>query len=113
MRRPDPTEDVRALCKVYEDPDTGVNACEALVEDKRCVGAHKSLDIIGTVMRALLYSDSEANTTICKCACWSDIVSVISNIAEAANPYDASAGMIKRICMGVLYMHGCVVRVCD
>ena len=97
MCRPDPTEDVRALCKAYVDPVSGVNACEALVEDKRCVGAHKSLDLIGTVMRAIVDSDAEATTTICKCACWSDIVSVFSDLAEAAIPYDDSAYNVREI----------------
>ena len=73
------------------------SACEALVEDKRCVGAHKSLDLIGTVMRAIVDSDAEATTTICKCACWSDIVSVFSDLAEAAIPYDDSAYNVREI----------------
>ena len=89
MHRPDFTEDMRALCKVFVNPVTSQHDCLALSEDKRCVGPHKSLDIIDLVMRGIK-GDPKAAETICKSACWSDIVKVFTNLAGAVQAYDAS-----------------------
>jgi hypothetical protein len=52
-----------------------------LVEDKRCVGTGKTFDLLDVVTMALTVGDDESTETICKCACWSEIVQVFTKIA--------------------------------
>lgn len=78
------------LCEVYEDPDSGVNTCMQIVEDSRCVGKGKSIDLLDTVSAALdtLHEHHEqSKETVCQCACWSEIAQVFSKMSTVVRPH--------------------------
>ena len=78
------------LCEVYEDPDSGVNTCRQLVEDSRCVGKGKSIDLLDIVSAALdiLHEHHEGSKEIvCQCACWSEIAQVFSKMSSVVRTH--------------------------
>jgi hypothetical protein len=76
------------LCEVYEDPETGTNRCAQLVEDKRCVGTGKPIDLLDTVLSALdpfHERHDQDKEIVCQCACWSEIAQVFSKMGSVVS----------------------------
>jgi len=86
----DVTEDVRSICVAMKDPVTGKNTCQELVEDKRCVGTSKSVDLVAITSNALVNNDAEAKIWVCECSCFSHIVDVFSKIANLVRSLSCS-----------------------
>ena len=80
--------DMGDLCEVYEDQESGASKCMQLVEDKRCVGTGKPIDLLDTVLAALdpfHESHEQEKETICQCACWSEIAQVFSEMGSVVS----------------------------
>lgn len=91
-RIPRPSHVMENLCNAFADPASGVNACQQIRMDPRCIVDDK-MTIEQSLETALWTppdcpNGAEMRRKICECSCWSKIVDVYTPMFQQWADYD-------------------------